>query len=278
LKPHIFIATCALIGALIGTTWFLLIKNNDHHPSRDATVFSPDSSLSADENTQGAHTSPTDVIDPVTLLNRFSYHDGISRVAPSVVSLYTSETIYRAPESEILRDSINPRIAPAERRATSQGSGVIISPDGLIVTNNHLVASADQIFVVLSDGSLHQGVVIGADPETDLAVVSIPAGNLTAAPVIKNYSLRVGDIVLAIGNPFGVGQTVTQGIVSATRRQVAGYPKSSNMAASFVAGLVSIPTNSPCFQHLTNWSTQGRVLPTYSRAVQPKKPVCAVTM
>ncbi len=154
--------------------------------------------------------------------NRFSYHDGIARVAPSVVSLYSSETVYRAPITDLLQDSINPRIAPAERRATSQGSGVIIGSDGLIVTNNHLVEAADQIYVVLSDGSLHQGKVIGSDPETDLAVVRIPAGGLPAAPVADNLTLRVGDIVLAIGNPFGVGQTVTQGIVSATRRQVAG--------------------------------------------------------
>lgn len=154
--------------------------------------------------------------------NRFSYHDGITRVAPSVVSLYSSETIYRAPIADILQDSINPRIAPAERRATSQGSGVIIGSDGLIVTNNHLVEAADQIYVVLSDGSLHQGKVIGSDRETDLAIVRIPAAGLPAAPIAQDLALRVGDIVLAIGNPFGVGQTVTQGIVSATRRQVAG--------------------------------------------------------
>ena len=175
-------------------------------------------SLAASEIEDTEETKP----ESEQLFNRFSYHDGISRVAPSVVSLYSSATIYRAPISDILEDSINPRIAPAERRATSQGSGVIIGSDGLIVTNNHLVEAADQIYVVLSDGSLHQGKVIGSDPETDLAIVRIPAADLPAAPVAENLSLRVGDIVLAIGNPFGVGQTVTQGIVSATRRQVAG--------------------------------------------------------
>jgi len=161
--------------------------------------------------------TPADALAPT---NRFSYFDGISRVAPSVVSLYSSETIYRAPLSDLLQDSINPRIAPSQRRNTSQGSGVIIDPNGLILTNNHLVAGADEIYVVLSDGSQHKGNLIGADPETDLAVVRIPAGDLPAATILQDYPLRVGDIVLAIGNPFGVGQTVTQGIVSATRRQV----------------------------------------------------------
>lgn len=192
------------------------------HRTSDATVFTPEQTTETASTATTEASTEADVVNPVAQLNRFSYHDGISRVAPSVVSLYTSETIYRAPISDILPDSINPRIAPSERRATSQGSGVIIGSEGLIVTNNHLVAAADQIYVVLSDGSLHQGVVVGADPETDLAVVRIPAAGLPAAPVADNFSLRVGDIVLAIGNPFGVGQTVTQGIVSATRRQVAG--------------------------------------------------------
>jgi len=220
-KPTLFIATWALIGSLIGATGFALVKHKDGQRVNDTTVFTPAPTEERENTSSGADTE-TAITNPIAQLNRFSYHDGISRVAPSVVSLYTSETIYRAPISDILPDSINPRIAPSERRSTSQGSGVIIGSDGLIVTNNHLVAAADHISVVLSDGSLHQGIVIGADPETDLAVVRIPAGDLPAAPVVANLSLRVGDIVLAIGNPFGVGQTVTQGIVSATRRQVAG--------------------------------------------------------
>ncbi len=223
MKSITFIAICAVIGSLIGATSYALIKQNgDPRNNSNTTVFSqvpqPQPALELAE----LPTPATATEQPTQQINRFSYHDGISRVAPSVVSLYTSETIYRAPIADILQDSINPRIAPSERRATSQGSGVIIGSDGLIVTNNHLVADADQIYVVLSDGSLHQGTVVGADPETDLAVVRIPAAGLPAAPVADNFSLRVGDIVLAIGNPFGVGQTVTQGIVSATRRQVAG--------------------------------------------------------
>jgi len=151
-----------------------------------------------------------------------SYHDGIMKVAPSVVSLYSSETIYKAPVQRFHGSEKEPTIAPRERRSTSQGSGVIIDADGLVLTNWHLIEDADEINVVLSNGSLHQATVIGKDSETDLAVVSINASGLPAVEIESNIGLRVGDIVLAIGNPFGVGQTVTQGIVSATARRVAG--------------------------------------------------------
>lgn len=151
-----------------------------------------------------------------------SYHDGIMRVAPSVVSLYSSETIYKAPVSSLRGEDETPVIAPRERRSTSQGSGVIIAADGHILTNWHLIKDADDINVVLSDGSLHQAQVIGKDTETDLAVVRINASDLPYVEIDPAFGLRVGDIVLTIGNPFGVGQTVTQGIVSATTRRVAG--------------------------------------------------------
>jgi len=151
-----------------------------------------------------------------------SYYDGIMKVAPSVVSLYSSETIYKAPVNRNEGSEQEPIIAPRERRSTSQGSGVIIDKDGLVLTNWHLIQDADEINVVLSNGSLHQATVLGKDSETDLAVVRIDAKDLPAVAIEANIGLRVGDIVLAIGNPFGVGQTVTQGIVSATARRVAG--------------------------------------------------------
>jgi len=151
-----------------------------------------------------------------------SYHDGIMKVSPSVVSLYSSETIYKSPVLAPSGSEQTPVIAPRERRSTSQGSGVIIESSGLVLTNWHLIKDADQINVVLSDGSLHQADVIGSDAETDLAVVRIQVTGLPAVHIDPSTGLRVGDIVLAIGNPFGVGQTVTQGIVSATARHVAG--------------------------------------------------------
>ncbi len=155
--------------------------------------------------------------------SKHSYYEGIARAAPAVVSLYSSETIYRAPNRNAASDdSLNPIIAPRERRSTSQGSGVIIDSNGIVLTNLHLIEDADEINIVLGDGSLHRAIVLGSDAETDIAVVKIDATDLPAVSINSNAGLRVGDIVLAIGNPFGVGQTVTSGIVSAMRRRVAG--------------------------------------------------------
>lgn len=130
------------------------------------------------------------------------------RAAPSVVSVYASNS--RA------------RRGSARRYDTTQGSGVIVAADGLIVTNLHLIDDAEVINVALPDGRLLIGEAIGQDAETDLAVVRIPASGLPALSLRQAPSPRVGDVVLAIGNPFGVGQTVTQGIVSAIGRRVAG--------------------------------------------------------
>lgn len=154
--------------------------------------------------------------------SKHSYHEGIMKVAPSVVSIYSSETIYKSPVRSPGGEEQSPVIAPRERRSTSQGSGLIIDTDGHVLTNWHLIETADEINIVLSDGSLHVANVIGKDVETDLAVVKIDATGLPAVEIRPDAGLRVGDIVLAIGNPFGVGQTVTQGIVSATARRVAG--------------------------------------------------------
>ena len=141
-----------------------------------------------------------------------SYHDGIMRAAPSVVSLYAG--LHERIAGGAAGDGPRPRL--------SQGSGVIVDPDGIVLTNLHLVEDADAINVVLGDGTLLAGTLVGSDRETDLAVVRVEATDLPAMRLDAAPPLRVGDVVLAIGNPFGVGQTVTQGIVSATRRRVAG--------------------------------------------------------
>ena len=140
-----------------------------------------------------------------------SYHDGIMKVAPAVVSLYASSSTLDNNASQT-----------AGRSAGSQGSGVIVDADGVILTNLHLVDGLDRITVVLSDGGRYPALLIGSDKETDLAVVRIAATNLPYVRLDDAPPLRVGDVVLAIGNPFGVGQTVTQGIVSATHRRIAG--------------------------------------------------------
>jgi serine protease DegS len=109
-----------------------------------------------------------------------------------------------------------------KKRENSLGSGVIVDESGYILTNNHVIEGADEIRVVLATGQTLQAKIVGADPETDLAVLKASNFKLPAISIARSSSLRVGDVVLAIGNPFGVGQTVTQGIVSATGRSQLG--------------------------------------------------------
>ncbi|MGR9092072.1 MAG: DegQ family serine endoprotease [Gammaproteobacteria bacterium] len=116
---------------------------------------------------------------------------------------------------------------PRQRKTQSLGSGVIIDAKrGLVVTNNHVIANADEITVKLRDGRNLQAELVGSDPDTDVAVIKIPAERLTAIPLADSDALRVGDYVVAIGNPFGLGQTVTSGIISALARRglgITGY-------------------------------------------------------
>ncbi len=153
-----------------------------------------------------------------------SYNAAVVRAAPSVVSVYasTSPADLNASDQTASDEGETGQNTRPQRVRTTQGSGVIIDPNGLIVTNAHILADADTINVALRDGRLHPATMVGSDQETDIAVLQIPQTNLPALALDTAPPLAVGDVVLAIGNPFGVGQTVTQGIVSATRRRIAG--------------------------------------------------------
>jgi Do/DeqQ family serine protease len=151
-----------------------------------------------------------------------SYHHAVQRATPSVVNIFTSKEI-RSPRHPLLNDPVFRRFfgdqTPEEAsRAASLGSGVIVSANGYVVTNHHVVEAADEIEVALADGKKLLAKVVGNDPETDLAILRVSAENLPAITFGSSDALRVGDVVLAIGNPFGVGQTVTSGIVSALGR------------------------------------------------------------
>lgn len=156
-----------------------------------------------------------------------SYADAVEKAAPAIVNVHTAQLITRRVHP-LLNDPVFQRFfgnrfgRPRQELKTSLGSGVLISSQGYILTNNHVIEGADEIQVKLADGRKVKAIVVGTDPETDLAVLSITAGKLPVVTIGDSESLRVGDIVLAIGNPFGVGQTVTQGIISATGRDHLG--------------------------------------------------------
>jgi serine protease DegQ len=149
-----------------------------------------------------------------------SYRDAAGRAMPAVVNILTSKALRQ--NHPLLRDPFFRKFfgdrPSRDEQQLSLGSGVIVSPDGYILTNNHVVASADEIEVVLADGRKAPAKVVGTDPETDLAVIRIAAKNLPVIVLGHAEQARVGDVVLAIGNPFGVGQTVTMGIISAVGR------------------------------------------------------------
>lgn len=149
-----------------------------------------------------------------------SFSSAARRAAPAVVSINTSKAV-RHPRSN------DPWFQfffgdPGPQAQVGLGSGVIVSPDGYILTNNHVVEGADEIEVTLTDSRRAQARIIGTDPETDLAVLKVHLDKLPVIVLGDSDSLAVGDLVLAIGNPFGVGQTVTSGIVSALGRTQLG--------------------------------------------------------
>ncbi len=202
----------ALLAGFAGWYWA-------GHPQEAATPLAPPG------HTQSAAPAP---LQPLSgrLDGPASYHQAVRTAAPAVVNIFTTQKV---PRSSALDDPLLRRffefhgqqMPQPQDEATSLGSGVIVDGRGYILTNNHVVAKADQITVALQDGRHAQAKVVGTDPDSDLAVIQIQLDRL---PVLqwRSTPIEVGDVVLAIGNPFGVGQTVTQGIISATGRSGLG--------------------------------------------------------
>ena len=167
-----------------------------------------------------------------------SFADLAEELLPAVVNISTTQVLRRSapdapqappgsPFEDFFREFFdrNQQDDSPRRRATSLGSGFVIEADGLIVTNNHVIAEADEITVILADDSRHEATVVGRDPKTDLALLRIePSRRLTAVPWGDSGGARVGDWVVAIGNPFGLGGSVTAGIISARQRNINAGP------------------------------------------------------
>jgi Do/DeqQ family serine protease len=151
-----------------------------------------------------------------------SYADIVEPVEKEVVSITSSRTVHEKVEANPLLRQFFGDIPDQDHESKEEGlgSGVIVSSDGFILTNNHVVADADELTVVMSDGRKFTAKVVGADPKTDIAVVKIDATGLPAVTFADSDKLRVGDVVFAVGNPLAVGETVTMGIVSAKSRNV----------------------------------------------------------
>ncbi len=205
-KPIFWPALCGLLLALLLIS--LLSQSNKTNL--------PDTKT--EQNTQSE-------MDWQNNLSTRSFSKAVQLSAPAVVNIYTRKTVVRHShplfDDPIARQLFGLKEIPKEKVLTGLGSGVILKPEGYVVTNNHVIQGADEILVELTDKRQSKAQVIGVDAETDLAVLKI---NLERLPYIENINSEpdVGDIALAIGNPLGIGQTVTMGIVSATGRNNLG--------------------------------------------------------
>lgn len=211
-----FILQGLVVGVVGGFLFLVLFR-----PERSSTELPPPTPQ------YEIGTATTGAAPPVSS-GPVSYADAVDKAAPAVVNIYTAkETVRPNPLSQdpLFRYFFG---EPQPEISRSLGSGVILSKQGYILTNNHVVAEADEIVVALRDGRSMAAQLVGTDPETDLAVLTVKAQDLPAITLGDSNTIRVGDVVLAIGNPFGVGQTVTMGIISATGRSELGITTFEN--------------------------------------------------
>ncbi len=158
-----------------------------------------------------------------------SFADAVARAAPAVVNIYTARLVTERTQAPTLNQLFGDFWPSYRQRIErSLGSGVIVDAAGTIVTNQHVIAGADSIRIQIADGRIADATIVGQDPDTDIAILHLALDKLPIMPVGRSDTLRVGDIVLAIGNPYGLSQTVTQGIVSATGRGQLGLATFEN--------------------------------------------------
>ena len=212
IKAVSFFFQFGLIGLALATIYLVTVSDRDKSEIL-AFLSSSQADRQATSNSQSAV---------------FSYADAVASSSASVVTIYTMKTVTEKPHplledpvfSQLFRDQLKQR--QRSRNETNLGSGVIIGTDGYILTNQHVIDGADEILISLADGRGSQAILIGEDKETDIAILQIPITGLVGIKIADEQAIRVGDVVLAIGNPLNVGQTVTMGIVSATGRDRIG--------------------------------------------------------
>lgn len=205
-----FVLRFAVLGLALAFVASVLVPAWVNRLRGDTAAGSTDNSTSSASHAQ--------VSGPV------SYSDAVTRAAPAVVNIYANK-VTTVRQYRIVPDPLTQRLfgvlgKPVPKREQNLGSGVIFSADGYVLTNNHVINGADDIQVLLFDGRVAQARIIGTDEDTDLAVLKIDAANLPTIAIAERGAVTVGDVVLAIGNPFGIGKTVTMGIVSGTGRQL----------------------------------------------------------
>ena len=229
LKILTFIAASAIVG--LAAAFIAVVVRPElvarRQPAQPAPAPAPESArTTATGNLPAANPAPAP--PPPRTVN--SYAEAVERAAPAVVNIYTARIVkeqLRPSPIEELFGEVRPRVR--QRLEQSLGSGVIVDEEGHVITNHHVIEKADVIRAQLADGRIADAKVVGRDPETDLAVLQLDLRkNMPVMPLGHSDLLRVGDIVLAIGNPVGLSQTVTQGIVSATGRAQLGVATYEN--------------------------------------------------
>ena len=179
------------------------------------------------QTAQSAQITPAAPARPTAVMRSFA--DAVARAAPAVVNIYTARVVTERTQAPVLNQLFGDFWPSYRQRVErSLGSGVIVDTAGTIVTNQHVIAGAESIRAQLADGRIADATIVGQDPDTDIAILHLATPKLPIMPLGRSDTLRVGDIVLAIGNPYGIGQTVTQGIVSATGRGQLGLATFEN--------------------------------------------------
>ena len=226
-----FLVRAVVVGLAVAflVVWWNPTLLGAHNAAAARTAAAAVTRTAADVTRPANAASPPPAAAQAPVVVMQSFADSVARAAPAVVNIYTARVVRERNQAAPLNQLFGDYWPSYRRRVErSLGSGVIVDAMGTIVTNQHVIAGADSIRVQLADGRIADATIVGQDPDTDIAILDLEIGDLPIMPMGRSDTLRVGDIVLAIGNPYGLSQTVTQGIVSATGRGQLGLATFEN--------------------------------------------------